>query len=94
MKWVYFSFGTSIWELLGLLLMLFASHHKESIDFLGLQIGSVEIIPNQIARNIGIVMDTGLTFSTHVSNVVSAAFFISITLQASVTTLLMMQLKL
>ncbi len=56
-------------------LMLFASHHKELIDFPGLQFGSEEIIPNQIARNIGLVMDTRLTFSTHVSNVVSAAFF-------------------
>ncbi len=55
-------------------LMLFAFHHKEPIDFPGLQIGSEEIIPSQIARNIGLVMDTGLTFSTHVSNVVSAAF--------------------
>ncbi len=56
-------------------LMLFASRHKEPIDFPELQIGSEEIIPRQIARNIGLVMDTGLTFSTHVSNVVSAAFF-------------------
>ncbi len=53
----------------------FASRHKEPIDFPGLQIGSEEIIPSQIARNIGLVMDTRLTFSTHVSNVVSAAFF-------------------
>ncbi len=48
--------------------------HKEPIDFPGLQIGSEEIIPSQIARNIDLVMDTGLTFSTQVSNVVSAAF--------------------
>ncbi len=41
-------------------LMLITSCHKE---------------PIQIARHIGLVMDTGLTFSTHVSNVVSAAFF-------------------
>ncbi len=56
-------------------LVLFASHHKEPIDFPGLQIGSEEIMPSQIARNIGLVMYTGLTFSTHISNVVSAAFF-------------------
>ncbi len=56
-------------------LMLFASRHMEPIDFPGLQIGSEEIIPSQIARNIGLVMDTGLTFSIHVSNVVLAAFF-------------------
>ncbi len=56
-------------------LMLFASCHKELIDFPGLQIGSEEIIPSQIARNIGLVLGTGLTFSTHVSNVVSAAFY-------------------
>ncbi len=55
-------------------LMLFAIC-KEPIDFPGLQIGSGEIIPSPIARSIGLVMDTGLTFSTHVSNVVSAAFF-------------------
>ncbi len=53
-------------------LMPFASRQKEPIDF---QIGSEEIITGQIARNIGLVMDTGLTFSTHVINVVSAAFF-------------------
>ncbi len=56
-------------------LMLFASLHKKPIAFPGLQIGSKEIIPSQIARNIGLVMDTGLPFSTHVSNVVSAALF-------------------
>ncbi len=56
-------------------LILFASHYKELIDFPALRIGSEEIIPSQIARNIGHVMDTGLTFSTHVSNVVSVAFF-------------------
>ncbi len=55
-------------------LMLFVSHHKEPIDFPGLKIGYEEIILSQIARNIGLVMDTGLTFSTQVSNVVSAAF--------------------
>ncbi len=74
-------------------LMLFASRHKEHIDFPGLQIGSEEITASQIARNVGLVMDTGLTLSTHVSNVVSAAFSISRTLQASMITLLMMQLK-
>ncbi len=76
-------------------LMLFASCHncKEPIDFPRLQIGSEEIMPSQIARNIGLVMDTGLTFSTYVSNVVSAAFYISRTLQASMTTLLIIQLK-
>ncbi len=52
-------------------LILFASYQ---IDIPGVQIGSKEIIPSQIARNIGLVMDTGLTFSTHVGNVVSAAF--------------------
>ncbi len=36
---------------------------------------SEDIIPDQIARNIGLVMHTGLPFSTHVSNLVSAAFF-------------------
>ncbi len=56
-------------------LMLFAPCHMEPIDFPGLQIGFEEIIPSQIARNSGLVMDTGLTFSTDVSNVVSAAFF-------------------
>ncbi len=56
-------------------LMLFASHHKEPIDFPGLQIGHDEIFSSQIARNIGLVMDTGLTFSTHVSYVVAAGFF-------------------
>ncbi len=54
-------------------LLLFASNHKET--FTRLQIGSEEIIPSQIVRNIGLVMDTGLTFSTHVSNVVSEVFF-------------------
>ncbi len=58
-------------------LMLFASHHKEPIDFPRLQIGSEEIIPSQIARNFGFVMDTGLTFFTHVSNIVSAVMFSS-----------------
>ncbi len=56
-------------------LMLFASRNMEPIDFPSFQIGSEEIIPSQLARNIGLVMDTVLTFSTHVSNVVSAAFF-------------------
>ncbi len=56
-------------------LMLFASHHKVPIEFPGLQIGSEQIIPSQIARNIGLVMDTGLSFSNHVSNVVSVAAF-------------------
>ncbi len=74
-------------------LMLFASHHKGTIDFPGLQIGSEEIISSQIARNIGLVMDTGLTFSIHLSDVVSAPFFHLIKLQASMTTLLIMQLK-
>ncbi len=74
-------------------LMLFASHHKEPTDIPRLQIGSEEIIPCQTSRNIGLMMDTGLTFSTHVSNVVSAIFSISRTLQASMTTLLIMQLK-
>ncbi len=32
-------------------LMLFASRHEEPIDFPGLQIGSEDIIPGQIARN-------------------------------------------
>ncbi len=68
-------------------LMLFACHHKEPIDFPGLQIGSEEIIPSQIVRNIGLVMHTGLTFCTHVSNVVSAGFSISRILQASMTSL-------
>ncbi len=56
-------------------LMLFASRHKEPIDFPGLQIVSEEIIPSQIARNVGLVLGTGLIFSSHVSNVVSAAFY-------------------
>ncbi len=74
-------------------LMLFSSHHKNPLTTAGLQIGSEEIIPSQITRNIGLVMDTGLTFSTHVSNVVSARFFISRTLQSSMATLLIMQVK-
>ncbi len=75
-------------------LMLFDSHHKEPIDFPRPKISSEEIIPNQNSRNIGLVMDTRLTVSNHVSNEVSAGFFsISRTLQASMTTLLMMQLK-
>ncbi len=36
------------------------------LTFLDSNIGSEEMIPSQIARNIGLVMDTGLTFSTHV----------------------------
>ncbi len=75
-------------------MMLFASCHKEPFDFPGLQIVSEEIIPRKIARNNGLVMDTGQTFFTHVSNVVSAALSISRTLQALMTILLMMQLKL
>ncbi len=69
-------------------LMLFASRHKEPVDFPGLQIGSEEIIPSQIAINIGLVMDTVLTLSIHVRNLISAAFSISKTLQASMTSLL------
>ncbi len=55
-------------------LMLFVYYHKEPIHFPGLKIGSDEIIPSQIDRTIDLMMDTGLTFSTHVSNVISAAF--------------------
>ncbi len=73
--------------------MLFAYHQKQLNDFPGLQIGSEEIIPSQIARNNGLVMDTGLTFSTHVTNAVSSVFSVSKTLQASMTILIMMQLK-
>ncbi len=75
-------------------LMLFASHHKEPMDFPGLQIGSDEIIPSLIAWNIRLVMDTELIFSTHVSNVVSAVFSISRTCKNLwPPTLPMMQLK-
>ncbi len=41
--------------------MLFASYHKEPIAFPALQIGSEKIMPNQIARKIGLMMDTGST---------------------------------
>jgi hypothetical protein len=55
--------------------LLFDSRHKEPIDFPGLKIGSEEISPSPNARNIGLVMDSGLTLTTHVNGVVSAAFF-------------------
>ncbi len=37
--------------------MLFASRHKEPIDFPGLQFGSEEIIPSQFARNMCWTLD-------------------------------------
>ncbi len=57
--------------------MLFDSHHKEPIDFSELQNGSEEINPSQISSNIGLVLNTGLTVSPNVSNVVSAAFLLN-----------------